>query len=499
MGYLFEVSLRSLAVAVLAVLCLCRVKSASLKHAVWTMVTAGMLLQILLGPMLPPLPLPVLRPVELVAMPATVAASTPQVSVSPRPERFPIVLALYFAGVLFFAVRLLLAFLFTRRLVHRSRRIDLRLFQSGEIAVPLTAGSSILLPANWSDWDAAKLRAVLAHEQAHVRRRDSLVALLARVNRCVFWFHPLAWWLERELAELAEQACDDAALLALQDRRQYAQTLLDMARAVRTAQGRFLTAAMAKEANVETRIDRILDESRRIPKALGRGWWTILAACAGPLIYFAAAVQLAPAQTLMSVPAPAAPEPPQMIAQAAPAPASPVQTAPAPAPPATAAPQEPPLVSQEPPTRSRYNYFGGSLGGPIFIPKVYNGHNKSFFFFNYEQFLDGQVAQVRQQEPSPALDSDLKVTVDLAVVVPGSATIATIGIPLPEADGQYDVMVLVRDQNGRDLTNNRFTRVTGTQKNVQVVLKPGAYVLKVLVRNNLDGRISTNQTDFEVK
>ena len=30
------------------------------------------------------------------------------------------------------------------------------------------------------------------------------------------------------------------------------------------------------------------------------------------------------------------------------------------------------------------NIFGGSVGGPVLLPKFYNGHNKSFFFLNYE-------------------------------------------------------------------------------------------------------------------
>ncbi len=38
--------------------------------------------------------------------------------------------------------------------------------------------------------------------------------------------------------------------------------------------------------------------------------------------------------------------------------------------------------------RNRRNDFGGTLGGPISIPKIYNGKNKTFFFFNYEQFLE---------------------------------------------------------------------------------------------------------------
>jgi hypothetical protein len=34
---------------------------------------------------------------------------------------------------------------------------------------------------------------------------------------------------------------------------------------------------------------------------------------------------------------------------------------------------------------NRANDYGGSIGGPVWIPKVYNGHNKTFFFFNLEQ------------------------------------------------------------------------------------------------------------------
>lgn len=36
--------------------------------------------------------------------------------------------------------------------------------------------------------------------------------------------------------------------------------------------------------------------------------------------------------------------------------------------------------------RDHQNDFGGNLGGPVWIPKVYNGHDKTFFFFNYEQY-----------------------------------------------------------------------------------------------------------------
>src|SRR5574341_216676 len=37
-----------------------------------------------------------------------------------------------------------------------------------------------------------------------------------------------------------------------------------------------------------------------------------------------------------------------------------------------------------PKTTERQNDFGGTLGGPVAIPRLYNGHNKTFFFLSYE-------------------------------------------------------------------------------------------------------------------
>jgi hypothetical protein len=50
----------------------------------------------------------------------------------------------------------------------------------------------------------------------------------------------------------------------------------------------------------------------------------------------------------------------------------------------------------------RRNDYGFTLGGPIRIPKIYNGHDKSFFFFNFEQFRETQ--QISQPTTVPTLD-----------------------------------------------------------------------------------------------
>jgi len=41
--------------------------------------------------------------------------------------------------------------------------------------------------------------------------------------------------------------------------------------------------------------------------------------------------------------------------------------------------------------RLRREDYGGSFGGPVDIPKVYDGHDKTFFFFNFEQFRETAV------------------------------------------------------------------------------------------------------------
>jgi GWxTD domain-containing protein len=142
---------------------------------------------------------------------------------------------------------------------------------------------------------------------------------MARINCCVFWFHPLSWWLKRELALLAEYACDDLALAQMGDRRRYARALLEIAYAMKSAQGRFIGDAisMAKETNVEKRMEQILDETRKLPRAFGRRGWVTLLLCSLPVGYFASAIQLAPAQTTtaVSVPEPPAKKPPVQVVQ----------------------------------------------------------------------------------------------------------------------------------------------------------------------------------------
>jgi TonB family protein len=360
---LLEVSIRVVIPAAVAgvVLAIARVKSAAVHHSVWSVVTSAMLATALLKVLLSPVELRVL-PAESVRARASVTESV--IAVAPpvpipaesRSEPFPwgkAVGIVYGAGALVSLIRLGAGYRYARRLARGAQRIEADLYESNAVAVPVTIGwlhPKILLPVQWRGWDETGLQAVLAHERAHVRRGDWAVAAMAAINRSVFWFHPLAWWLERKLSGLAEQACDDEAILETGRPADYAQTLLELAAALKSGRTRVAweMLAMAKAAEVSVRIDRILDEARTISAEVSRRWKVGLVSVALPLIYATAVLHVKPAvaqpqeqpraqeQTQAPAPAPA-PQPAQQNPKPAPAPKAPPQPLQA----APAAPVEP--------------------------------------------------------------------------------------------------------------------------------------------------------------
>ena len=124
---------------------------------------------------------------------------------------------------------------------------------------PLTFGvfrPTVLLPEDLPVRDA-QFQLVLAHELAHIRRKDCLRKLLLTVCLCLYWWNPLVWlmvWLANRDMELA---CDEAVLRALgpDHKKAYALTLLDMAQ--RKPKSAPLCSGFAK-SSAEERIRAIL-------------------------------------------------------------------------------------------------------------------------------------------------------------------------------------------------------------------------------------------------
>ena len=207
-----------------------------------------------------------------------------------------IMMIVYLAGVALLTVRLLVGMIHAWKLVRaqeagrsagdrRPAATGARIVESAEVLVPVTIGyrrPAVVLPADWKTWSDAWLAMVLAHETEHVRRGDTWVALLGRVELCGLWFHPVAWLVRRRLAGLAEQACDDAVIQVIGSRNKYARNLLEMAGRLTAGSGRLrpVRVAMARTANVVTRIEAILDNDRPLSRKIGVAGALLLACIA---------------------------------------------------------------------------------------------------------------------------------------------------------------------------------------------------------------------------
>jgi beta-lactamase regulating signal transducer with metallopeptidase domain len=309
-------------------------------------------------------------PVEPAAAMANTDVAPAPASVVARAELpwAAIICAAYLTIALALLARVLIGIYFSHRLVRSALPIDEpravqalaaasraaglravpRLAECGALSVPVMVGvldPAILLTPGWETWDADELDAVLAHETSHIARRDALAQRLALLYRAIFWFSPLGWWLDRHLADLAEQASDEAALAGGADRTRYAETLLGFFAELEAGPERvwWQGVSMAKAGQAEKRVDRILAWRGAMSNRLTKSVVIFLAAVAAPIVLLTAAVHPA----TYDVQPPAAFAPPQAPAAAqASASAAPQQS---PAPAANAAPAQAQAQASAPP------------------------------------------------------------------------------------------------------------------------------------------------------
>jgi TonB family protein len=141
-------------------------------------------------------------------------------------------------------------------------RRPVTLLSSDREIVPMAAGlrrPAVLLPASASRWSRDRLRVVLLHEMAHLRRNDCLMQALAELTFCLYWFNPLVWFAMRRLRVERERACDDLVLFAGSRPSDYAAHLLDLARSLDTRDLSPVAIAMASSPHLETRLRAILN------------------------------------------------------------------------------------------------------------------------------------------------------------------------------------------------------------------------------------------------
>ena len=193
--------------------------------------------------------------------------------------------------------------------------------RSDRASMPMAFGiwrPTVLMPAAADEWPEERLRIVLLHELAHVKRRDCLTHMLAQVTCALYWFNPLAWIAARRVRAERERACDDLVLATGTPGADYADQLLEIARVMRAGRFPSLVAgaslAMAHRSQLEGRLMAILDPS--VPRSGVSRVRTFAAAgiAAAALVPLASMqswtydVQAAAAQPLIVSSAPAADE-----------------------------------------------------------------------------------------------------------------------------------------------------------------------------------------------
>ncbi len=180
-------------------------------------------------------------------------AAAPTSRQEPQQWRWPEWLAVgFFTSVLAGLARLGLGLLAVRRLRARScpladvnllEEIELlraelscttsvEIRESSELETPATLGwrrPLVLLPFDWRDWSPGELRAVLAHELAHVVRGDFLTGLIAQFSVALHFYHPLAHWLANRLRLEQELAADAWGASLSGGTPNYLMTLAQMA------------------------------------------------------------------------------------------------------------------------------------------------------------------------------------------------------------------------------------------------------------------------------
>jgi len=87
----------------------------------------------------------------------------------------------------------------------------------------------VLVPAGlWEKLTDGQRDSILAHELAHLRRRDHWVRLFELLVSVVYWWLPVVWWARRELREATEQCCDAWVLWTLpRSSTNYATALIE--------------------------------------------------------------------------------------------------------------------------------------------------------------------------------------------------------------------------------------------------------------------------------
>lgn len=154
----------------------------------------------------------------------------------------------------------------------RSASHQIDLLESRTINVPVTVGvfrPLIVLPSNLIPrLGEQDLSAVIAHEYAHVERRDFLIHVLCEVLALPVFWHPGIRYLRSKISQTRELACDEYAAVRLGRRHLYARTLLRLASlCLHAPHSNAMGLSIFDGDNLEDRIMRLTEKSNSLSHA----------------------------------------------------------------------------------------------------------------------------------------------------------------------------------------------------------------------------------------
>ncbi len=127
----------------------------------------------------------------------------------------------------------------------------------------------LLPPTLLASLTEAELSQVVLHELEHLRRRDDWTNLLQQLALVALPLHPVLLWLDRQMAQERELACDDGVLAITRARKAYAACLAHVAESSFLGRGVSLAlgalGGFRRRSELAARVDRILRAGEPTP------------------------------------------------------------------------------------------------------------------------------------------------------------------------------------------------------------------------------------------
>lgn len=228
-------------------------------------------------------------------------------------EHLPLVVTCWALGLLLMLLRFIGGIAYTQRLRkyrttalgqnwqnklqllshHIGVKQTVKLMESAMVQVPVTIGfikPVILMPIGAvTGLSQGQVEAVLAHELAHILRKDYLLNLVQSVVELLFFYHPAMWWISGVVRAEREHCCDDIAVAACGDTLTYARALAELEAMHMPVSPSMAMAVSGGKGSLLSRIKRLIGQPAPGP-TFSEGFVAALVVVVGCLVFSVSAM-----------------------------------------------------------------------------------------------------------------------------------------------------------------------------------------------------------------